>query len=94
MSEKEEKGLRARLRTRYGSGAGRGEMIVWRDGVTVYGCRRILLYSPGEIRLCLSERIISVRGEGLYCASFSAGAVSICGKIISVCTAEEVRRRR
>ncbi len=95
MSEKEECGLRARLRARYGSGVGRGEMVVWRGvgGVTVYGCRKILLYSPREIRLCMSERILSVAGEGLFCSSFSAGAVSICGSITSVSVGQEVRRR-
>ncbi len=60
-------------------------------GATVYGCRRILHYSPSEICLCVGQRMVRVLGEALYCASFTAGAVTVGGKIGGVvfdCTAE------
>ena len=51
---------------------------------TVYGCHKILLYSPCEIRLLSRKRVVSVLGEGLYCAAFSAGTVTVVGKITGV----------
>ena len=49
--------------------------------VTIYGCRRIVVYSPLEIRLMLAKEEISVIGETLYCSSFSAGTVTVEGNI-------------
>lgn len=51
---------------------------------TLYGCRRILLYSPTEIRLCIGTREVSLTGEGLLCTCFSAGSVTVEGHIRSV----------
>ena len=52
-----------------------------RNGATVHGCHRILQYSPIEIQLLLSEAVISLEGERLYCTSFGAGSVTVEGKI-------------
>ena len=62
------------------------ELVVMRgqNSVTVYGCRRILLYSPCEIRLRVGRRALSVMGEGLFCTCFSAGSVTVEGQIQGV----------
>lgn len=62
---------------------GMGELVVLRGkrGATVYGCRRILQYSPIEIRLLLTGCAVSLEGESLYCTSFGAGTVTVEGKI-------------
>ena len=52
--------------------------------VTVYGCKKILLYSPCEIRLCVEKKELSVLGEHLFCTCFSAGSVTVQGKIFGV----------
>ncbi len=52
-----------------------------RVGATVYGCRKILRYSPEEILLLCIKEAISIRGEGLYCRAFSAGTVEIKGRL-------------
>lgn len=77
--------LRGRLADRYGTVGTAEEMVVLRaDGATVYGCKRILLYSPSEICLLVGKRAISLDGEGLFCASFSGGTASVRGVIRSV----------
>ena len=55
-----------------------------RHGVSVHGCRKILLYSPEEIRLQLHRDFLSVRGEGLFCSSFAFGTVEVKGEIDGV----------
>ena len=59
------------------------EAVVLRgsNGATVHGCRKILQYSPIEIQLLLSEAVISLEGERLYCTSFGAGSVTVEGSI-------------
>lgn len=91
MKERQEdnkKGLGDRLKARYGSSSPLSdrELIVWRGrhGVTVHGCRKILQYSPIEIRLSLGKEAVSIEGERLYCNSFGAGSVSIEGYVRSV----------
>lgn len=91
MKERQEdikKGLGERLKERYGSASllSEGELIVWRGrrGVTVHGCRKILQYSPIEIRLSLGKEALSIEGERLYCNSFGAGSVSVEGCVRSV----------
>ena len=68
----------------------RSSMIVLRGrrGATVYGCRKILLYTPNKITFRLCKEVLSVCGEDLYCTSFSSGAVSLEGKIGVVCFEE------
>ena len=82
--------LHERLMTYYQSvdATMQGKMIVLRGrcGVTVYACRRILLYTPQQIRLSLQGgEAVAVCGERLYCSSFSQGTVDIEGKIEGVC---------
>ncbi len=50
-------------------------------GATVYGCRRILCYSPERICLCVGKRHLFVRGTDLICTSFNAGCVSVEGRL-------------
>ena len=59
------------------------DLVVLRGkkGGTVYGCRKILQYSPIEIRLLLSGTVVSLEGESLYCTSFGAGTVTVEGEV-------------
>ena len=59
-----------------------------REDLTVSGCKKILAYTESEIRLLLCEYILVIRGTGLSCASYYAGAVRVEGKISSL-TLEE-----
>ncbi len=83
--QEEKQNFRKRFVARYGSGGlqRRSETVVIRGqyGVTVYGCRKILLYSPCEIRLQLGKRELSVLGRGLFCTCFSAGCVTVEGDV-------------
>lgn len=55
------------------------------DGeLTVRECRRILHYSETEIRLSLCGYSLIVKGNDLFCASYSGGAVRVDGDIISI----------
>lgn len=63
-----------------------GEIIVMYGDrrMTVQGCKKILAYSPAEIRLQLKHRTLCVRGEGLGCTSFSGGCTTLQGRIDAV----------
>lgn len=61
-----------------------GMALVRRGGATVYACRRILLYSPREIRLLSENCQVVLLGEGLHCVSFSAGTVAVRGRLSSL----------
>ena len=50
-------------------------------GVTVYGCRKILCYSPERVCFCVGKRHLFVRGAELLCTSFNAGCVSVEGRV-------------
>ncbi len=53
--------------------------------VIAYGCRRILLYTQEEIRLLRGKRaVLRILGDGLCCTCFSAGAVTVQGRIRGV----------
>lgn len=52
--------------------------------MTVQGCRRILVYSPTEIRLQLKRRQLVILGCNLECSSFAGGCVTLQGKITQV----------
>ena len=88
MQNQEKTGLRRRLSVRYGASVGMGgrDMVVMRGGrgATVYGCQKILYYSPREIRLGVGKRTLSVVGEGLYCAAFGSGTVTVEGCVMGV----------
>ena len=49
--------------------------------LTVRGCQHILSYTTEVIRLALGERCLQVEGERLLCRSFSAGAITVVGRI-------------
>ena len=51
------------------------------SGACVYGCRRILHYSPTRICLFLGKRRITVRGEEMLCTSFCGGCVTVHGRV-------------
>lgn len=55
------------------------------DGeLTVRGCRKILVYSEGEILLALHKARLSVQGKGLLCTAFDAGCITVTGEIFSL----------
>lgn len=56
---------------------GRGEMFVC-------GCKRILSYTESEIELLTRDDILTVRGEGLTCASFHCSGLVIEGRVNSI----------
>ena len=86
--QNEEKQKKKGFRERYGMrGLLERRDLIMLSGqarATLYGCRRILLYSPREIRLCIGKKEVSVLGEGLICTCFSAGSVTVEGCISSV----------
>ena len=87
MENEEKSSLKKRFAARYGSSVLTArELVVMRGRscVTVYGCQRILHYSPREIRLDAGRRGVSVTGERLYCASFTAGTVNVEGVVEGV----------
>lgn len=63
-----------------------GEMaVLYGDRrITVQGCKKILAYSPMEIRLQLKNSILAVRGSGLICSCFSGGCTTLQGQILCV----------
>lgn len=89
MPKSEKKSVIKHFFARYGNGTLQSakELIVMRGQkeVTVYGCRRILLYSTQEIRLLAGKKILSVTGKNLFCSCFSAGSVTVEGKVQGVC---------
>lgn len=52
--------------------------------LTVNGCARILSYSENEIKLSLKQYVLTIKGTGLYCASFYNGAVRVDGEMESL----------
>ena len=59
-----------------------------RNSLTVYGCRRIVDFSPTEIRLAMGSCDLLVEGERLLCTSYLAGAVGIEGCICRMAFSE------
>ncbi len=55
-----------------------------RNMLNVSGCGRILVYTPEEIRLCLSHDILRVSGRRLRCVWYHSGEVGIDGLICSI----------
>lgn len=55
-----------------------------RNSLTVSGTKKILLYTPDEIRLELYESTLSVKGQRLICSSYHKDATGIDGQIVSV----------
>ena len=52
--------------------------------INVQGCRKILSYSPDEIRMQLKSSVLVVRGEELICSCFSGGCTTLKGRILCV----------
>lgn len=81
-------GVLSKLRRRYGSHGilPDRELVILRGrrGATVYGCRKILAYSPREILLSLGREAVLVEGERLYCSSFTASTVTVEGDVRGV----------
>ena len=63
-----------------------------RNTLTVYGCRRIVDFSPTEIRLAMENCHLLVEGERLSCTSYLAGAVGIEGCICRMVFSDEEGR--
>jgi sporulation protein YqfC len=62
---------------------GRGEM-------TVRGNGSILVYTPEQICVALSDGVLSVKGQALVCTSYYVGALGIEGRIDEVAFGETV----
>lgn len=79
------KGWRGRLAEKYAQPR-REDLIVLRGqgSGTVYGCRRILHYSPERILLQSGKRIVEISGRGMICTAFSGGSASLKGRILGV----------
>ena len=61
-----------------------------RHTLLVHGCRKILDFTPCEVRLAVTDATLTVSGRRLICTSYLAGAVGIEGYIcgISFCDGE------
>lgn len=59
-----------------------------RNSLTVHGCRRILDFSPREVKLAVENATLTVTGCRLICTAYLAGAVGIEGYICSVSFAD------
>ena len=61
-----------------------------RHTLTVHGCKRILNFTPCEVRLALEDSTLTVSGQRLICTAYLAGAVGIEGLVcgISFCDGE------
>ena len=55
-----------------------------RGNLTVRGCRKILLYTPEEVRLLLGSEVLSLRGAGLYCTAYRSGVIELDGRIDNI----------
>ena len=86
MEDGQKSSWRKRLVCRYGSSSCCSALVILRGNreVTVYSCRKILLYTPCEIRLLAAGHPISIVGEDLFCTSFSGGTVTVRGRIFGV----------
>ena len=62
--------------------------------VVVYGCKKILLYTPQEIRLAIKKQCLCVCGADLFCTSISGGAVTVEGRIAAIRYLETVAEGR
>lgn len=55
-----------------------------RGNAVISGCRKILVYTPKEIRFKMSDCEISIKGKRLLCTSYCDSAIVIDGTIESV----------
>ena len=61
-----------------------------RHTLMVHGCRKILDFTPCEVRLAVENSTLTVKGKRLICTAYLAGAVGIEGYVcaISFCDGE------
>ena len=55
-----------------------------RHTLTIHGCRRILDFTPCEVRLAVKDATLTVSGRRLVCTAYLAGAVGIEGCICGI----------
>jgi sporulation protein YqfC len=60
-----------------------------RNNLTVHGCRRILDFSPCEIKLEMEDAILTVCGCRLICTAYLADAVGVDGYVCSLTFADK-----
>lgn len=60
-----------------------------RNSLTVHGCRRILDFSPCEIKLELEDAILTVCGCRLICTAYLSDAVGVDGYVCSLTFADK-----
>ena len=63
-----------------------------RNSLTVHGCRKILDFSPCEIRLEMEDTILIVCGCRLICTAYLADAVGVDGYVCSLTFADKEGR--
>ncbi len=63
------------------------------ESAVVYGCRKILEYSPASVILKVGKKEVQISGQDLVCTSFSAGAVTVEGCIYGVNYFERAGRK-
>lgn len=50
--------------------------------VRVEGAKKLLLCLPSEVKILLSEEVLSVSGDGLACTSYASGAIEVGGCVV------------
>ena len=63
--------------------------IIAKKCVLIRGCMGIIEYGDRLMSFRIKEGRLDVKGEGLYCTAYMAGAVEISGKVHSVSYEEE-----
>ena len=87
MEERKDKreGLTTRLAKRYAQPSSKDMVILHgQASATVYGCSRILIYTPERISLKVGRQLLTLCGHELFCAAFTGGTVTVKGKILAV----------
>ncbi len=59
-------------------------LLYGRQCAVVYGCQRILSYTPRMIGLQVEGKPLYIDGACLFCSSFSAGTITVRGLIEGV----------
>lgn len=67
-----------------GARLGEGRLIPVAQTLTVHDCRRILQYTPSEIRLSVSGLTLAITGSELRFSSFVGGEVTVLGEVKGV----------
>ena len=55
-----------------------------RDALMVEGCRKILAYTPDEVKLQMAGCLLVIEGEGMLCHSYLSGAVGLEGRVCCI----------